>query len=131
MLFPNLVRNFFLLFAPNPHAILSLDAENGFLWEEGPNSFQPNPFILKLAKDLDLLDELVLSDPSAPRFVYWNDELQALPSSISDLLTFRLLSFTGQFRAASGALGFINLKPKDKEESVKEFFVRHLGKFYM
>lgn len=65
---------------------------DGFLWEEGPNSFQPNPAILRFAKDLGILDELVLADPSLPRYVYWEDNLYALPSKPVDAVSFGLLS---------------------------------------
>ena len=70
----------------------TIKLEDGYLWEEGPNSFQPNIAILRLAKDLNMLDELVLADPSLPRFIYWNKDLHALPSSIHDILNFNLLS---------------------------------------
>lgn len=62
------------------------------MWEEGPNSFQPNAAILRLAKDIGMIDELVLADPTLPRFVYWKEKLYPLPSAPQDAISFNLLS---------------------------------------
>ena len=100
---------------------------NGYTWEEGPNTFQPAPHIIRLAVDLGLKDEIVFADYRLPRLVYWNDKLFALPMSPKDIPNFRLLSPWGAVRAGLGAMGFV-LPAFKKEESVKEFIERHLGK---
>lgn len=123
--------------------LVSREAD-GYLWEEGPNTFQPTPAILRLASELDLLDDLVLADHRLPRFVLWNDELYPLPMTLKDIVAdFKLLSLGGKLRAAWGALGLvapaaregkapgddsqvIRLRPED--ESVQDFVTRHLGR---
>eukprot|EP01031_Cornospumella_fuschlensis_P034842 gene34842-42194_t len=99
---------------------------DGFLWEEGPNSFQPNPAILRLGKDLGMIDELVLADPTLPRFVFWEGKLFALPGGIGDLVNFNLISWPGKIRAGLGALGLVS-PPPAQEESVQDWVTRHLG----
>ncbi|KAG5514062.1 hypothetical protein RHGRI_035464 [Rhododendron griersonianum] len=100
--------------------------KDGFLWEEGPNSFQPSDSMLTLVVDSGLKDDLVLGDPNAPRFVLWDDELRPVPSKLTDLPFFDLMSFGGKFRAGFGALGF-RPPPPGHEESVEEFVRRNLG----
>lgn len=78
---------------------------DGYLWEEGPNSFQPSDPMLTMAVDSGLKDELVLGDPNAPRFVLWNGKLRPVPSGLTDLPFFDLMSFPGKLRAGFGALG--------------------------
>jgi protoporphyrinogen/coproporphyrinogen III oxidase len=101
--------------------------EGGYIWEEGPNTFQPAPHIMRLAVDVGLKDELVLADHTLPRFVYWDKRLFALPMGPQDIPTFRLLSIPGAIRAGLGAAGFVLPNFSGKEESIKEFITRHLG----
>lgn len=56
--------------------------------------------------DSGLKDDLVLGDPTAPRFVLWGGGLKPVPSGLSDLPFFDLMSFPGKLRAGFGALGF-------------------------
>ncbi|KFK30747.1 hypothetical protein AALP_AA6G021700 [Arabis alpina] len=100
--------------------------ENGFLWEEGPNSFQPSDPMLTMVVDSGLKDDLVLGDPTAPRFVLWNGKLRPVPGKLSDLPFFDLMSIGGKIRAGFGALG-IRPSPPGREESVEEFVRRNLG----
>ncbi|AFZ12111.1 protoporphyrinogen oxidase [Crinalium epipsammum PCC 9333] len=105
----------------------------GFLWEEGPTSFTPTPALLKLAVDVGLREELVLADHRLPRFVYWKGQLLPVPMSPPSAVTSKLLSLSGKFRALVGALGFIppaignHLSQQGGEETVAQFFKRHLG----
>ncbi|KAK7269541.1 hypothetical protein RIF29_22272 [Crotalaria pallida] len=99
---------------------------DGYLWEEGPNSFQPSDPMLTMVVDSGLKDELVLGDPNAPRFVLWNGKLRPVPASPTDLPFFDLMSIGGKLRAGLGALG-IRPPPPGHEESIEEFVRRNLG----
>ncbi|NEN87810.1 MAG: protoporphyrinogen oxidase [Okeania sp. SIO3H1] len=103
-----------------------------FLWEEGPNSFSPTPELLKLAVDVGLKQELVFADRKLPRYVYWNGQLLPVPMSPTTMLQSKLLSDGGKLRALVGALGFVSpaigdLSEQGGEETVSQFFQRHLG----
>lgn len=126
------------LHTSSSHSLLLTEARNvvggnvisrkrdGYIWEEGPNTFQPATHIMRLAVDLGLKDDIVLADHSLPRFVYWNAKLFALPLGPKDLPTFNLLSPWGAIRAGLGAMGFVLPAPRT-EESIKQFITRHLG----
>lgn len=49
----------------------------------------------------------MLGDPTAPRFVFWDNKLRATPSG-PDVVTFDLLSIMGKIRAGFGAIGLFN-----------------------
>jgi oxygen-dependent protoporphyrinogen oxidase len=84
--------------------ITSVSNAEGYQWEEGPNSFQPNDAMLKAAVDAGVEKELVFGDPKAPRFVWWEGKLRPTPSGL-DVLTFDLVSIIGKIRAGLGAIG--------------------------
>ncbi|MEM9771579.1 MAG: protoporphyrinogen oxidase [Cyanobacteria bacterium P01_D01_bin.73] len=108
-------------------------SQDGFLWEEGPNSFSRSPELLELIVDVGLRDELVLADRKLPRFVYWDDQLQAVPMSPGAFAKTSLITATGKIRLLLGATGLISEKvdpealARGGEETVREFFTRHLG----
>ena len=108
-------------------AITSASNDEGYLWEEGPNSFQPAPELLRLAVEVGLKDELVLADGKLPRFVFFNGKLNALPMSPPKAIASKLLSWGGKIRLALGAIGFAR-PAMAGEESVDQFFSRLLGK---
>lgn len=102
--------------------------KDGFIWEEGPNSFQPTPTIMRTAFELGIADQLVFADRKLPPWVYFEGKLHALPKNLpGDLLGFDLLSWPGKIRAGLGALGLIAQEP-DSEESIEDFVTRHLGR---
>ncbi|GFR52539.1 hypothetical protein Agub_g15114 [Astrephomene gubernaculifera] len=105
--------------------ITSLSGD-GYVWEEGPNSFQPNDSMLQVAVDAGVDKDLVLGDPKAPRFVFWEGRLRPVPSGL-DALTFDLMSLLGKIRAGLGAIGLMNGRMPDHEESVAQFIRRNLG----
>jgi oxygen-dependent protoporphyrinogen oxidase len=82
--------------------------------------------LLALAIAMGLRDELILADRRLPRYVWWQNRLQAVPMAPPGLLTTGLLSPWGKLRAAVGALGFV---PPSfaADETVGSFFRRHLG----
>ena len=107
--------------------VITTRAQDGYRWEEGPNSFTPSPELLNLIADAGVADRLVWADGKLPRFVYLNGSLTPVPMTPPDLIKSNLLSFGAKLRALFGILGFGPNAPKDKEETVEEFFARQLG----
>src|ERR1700685_4462135 len=54
---------------------------NGFLFEAGPQSFLGTPPVTDLVRELKLDGELIQADPNAPRYVFVQGLLQAMPMS--------------------------------------------------
>ncbi len=108
-------------------AITSAKNDEGYQWEEGPNSFQPAPELLRLAVKVGLKDELVLADGKLPRFVFLNGKLNALPMSPPTAIASQVLTWGGKIRLALGAIGFAR-PAMAGEESVDQFFSRILGR---
>jgi oxygen-dependent protoporphyrinogen oxidase len=101
-------------------------SRQGYLWEEGPNSFTPAPALLNLIADLGLAQDLLWADGKLPRYVWWQEELLPIPLSPPAAIGSPLLSVGGKLRALRGLLGFVGYPP-GSEETVREFFTRQLG----
>ena len=120
--------------------------DDGFIWEEGPNSFATQPSIVRIANELGIDDQLVFADESLPPWVNHNGMLHPLPKGQggkgpkgqlelvfgpNGVLNFafkgQLLSWPGKIRAGIGAfLGHLP-PPEGKEETIREWVTRILG----
>jgi len=120
--------------------------EDGFLWEEGPNSFAAQPSIVRISHELGIDDQLVFADESLPPWVNHNGKLHPLPKGQggkgpkgqlelvfgkNGVLKFglagELLSWPGKIRAGVGALVGHLPPPEGKEETIREWVTRTLG----
>lgn len=120
--------------------------EDGFVWEEGPNSFATQPSIVRLAHELGIGDQLVFADESLPPWVFHNGKLHPLPKGkggkgpkgqlelvfgSNGVLRFgllgELLSWPGKVRAAIGAFVGHPPAPEGKDETIREWVTRILG----
>lgn len=120
--------------------------EDGFLWEEGPNSFATQPSIVRISYELGIDDQLVFANESLPPWVNHNGKLHPLPKGQggkgpkgqielvfgpNGVLKFGLvgdlLSWPGKIRAAIGAFIGHLPPPEGKEETIREWVTRILG----
>jgi protoporphyrinogen/coproporphyrinogen III oxidase len=120
--------------------------EEGFLWEEGPNSFATQPSIVRIAYELGIDDQLVFADEALPPWVNHYGKLHPLPKGkggkgpkgqvelvfgSNGVLKFALLgdllSWPGKIRAGIGAFLGHAPPPTDKEETIREWVTRILG----
>src|SRR5262249_44385837 len=72
---------------------------DGFLCEEGPNSFQTSPELLELIRDTGLEPEFLTADARLPRYIYYRGRLERAPMSPGALLSTPLLSLREKARA--------------------------------
>lgn len=110
--------------------------DSDYVWESGPNSFLPTPELMKFIAELGLSQEVVLADPSLPRFFYWPGYgVVKVPTGFFSFLSWPVMSLRGKWRMIKGLLGFHPPSPSSSSpsslpssESFEEFFTRHLGK---
>eukprot|EP00560_Eucampia_antarctica_P003369 CAMPEP_0197832294 /NCGR_PEP_ID=MMETSP1437-20131217/14132_1 /TAXON_ID=49252 ORGANISM="Eucampia antarctica, Strain CCMP1452" /NCGR_SAMPLE_ID=MMETSP1437 /ASSEMBLY_ACC=CAM_ASM_001096 /LENGTH=523 /DNA_ID=CAMNT_0043435597 /DNA_START=293 /DNA_END=1864 /DNA_ORIENTATION=+ len=126
--------------------VKSHETEDGFIWEEGPNSFASQPSIVRIAYELGIADQLVFADEALPPWVNHNGKLHPLPKGqggkgpkgqlelvfgpngvLKFGLSGELLSWPGRIRAGIGAFLGHAAAPEGKDETIREWVTRNLG----
>jgi len=105
-----------------PGGVIQSMKREGYLIECGPQSFSGNAALSSLCEDLNLVDERVLADPKAPRYVLIDGALQAVPMNPVALLTSPLLG--GGTRGALVRDLFGKSTAPQPDESVASFVRR-------
>lgn len=107
--------------------IRSIQSEEGYLCEWGPNGFlDGKPATLELCRQLDITDQLLRSDDNARRrFIYALDRLHPVPENARDFLRTGLLSPAAKIRMAAEIL--IPRRTAQQDESLADFCRRRLG----
>jgi protoporphyrinogen/coproporphyrinogen III oxidase len=73
--------------ASRPGGVIQSVSREGFLLEWGPQSFAGNASLTALCRELHILDQRVLADAKAPRYVLINGNLQKVPMGSSLLFS--------------------------------------------
>src|SRR5215469_11653735 len=106
---------------PWPGGVIRSVKRDGYLLECGPQSFSGNGAITAMCKDLGILEERVLADPKAPRYVLIDGKLQNVPMG-PGLLASSLMS--GGTRGAILRDIFGKSESPEPDESVAAFIRR-------
>ncbi len=98
---------------------------NGFRFESGPQSFLGTKPAMELIRALGIEGEVLQANPRAPRYVYKQGRLYAVPMSPPALLAGSLLSLGSRYRVLSEP--FRRSTPSVADESVAAFVRRKFG----
>jgi len=107
--------------APRPGGVIQSVRRDGYLLECGPQSFSGNGAITSICRDLGILEERVLADPKAARYVLIDGKLQAVPMG-PGLITSSFMS--GGTRGAILRDIFGKSEAPEPDESVASFIRR-------
>jgi protoporphyrinogen/coproporphyrinogen III oxidase len=107
--------------AGRPGGVIQSLKRDGYLLECGPQSFSGNGFISLMCRDLGIIEERVLADPKAPRYVLIDGKLQNVPMG-PGLLASSFMS--GGTRTAILRDIFGKSESPEPDESVAEFIRR-------
>lgn len=109
----------------NPGGVVGTVQRNGFLFEAGPQFPRFPGRLMRLVHDLGLDREFVRCDTKAPRYVYKDGRLHALPLSLRAFLATPLVG--ARVKARLIAEAFRRTSPPDHEESLAELIRRKFG----
>ena len=110
--------------------VIKSGTENGFTWEEGPNSgVIANVEVLRLFEDLKDDCELELANENVKRrYILKGGNWQALPSGLKSAVTTTLFTLKDKFRI----LGEPFRSPgKNPNETLAELVIRRLGQSFL
>jgi len=107
--------------AARPGGVIQSVKRDGYLLECGPQSFSGNGAISAMCRDLGIMEERVLADPKAPRYVLLDGKLQNVPMG-PGLLTSSFMS--GGTRTAILRDIFGKSESPEPDESVAAFIRR-------
>jgi len=102
-----------------PGGVIESVRENGFLFEQGPQSFTGTEPLFQLCDELGIADQLVEAPHGAPRYVFLNGKLVPVPFSPGAFLASPLLGWRTKFSILTEV--FRTSPPPDADESVAIF----------
>jgi oxygen-dependent protoporphyrinogen oxidase len=107
--------------ASRPGGVIQSVQRDGYLLESGPQSFSGNSSITALCRDLEIIDQRVLADPKAPRYILVDGKLQNVPMG-PGLLASSLMSGGTRTAILRDILG--KSRAPENDESVASFIRR-------
>jgi len=102
-----------------PGGVIESVAENGFLFELGPQSFSGTEPLFQLCDELGISSQLVEAPPGAPRYIWLNGQFVPVPFSPGAFLASSLLSWRTKFSILTEV--FRTAPPPEADESVANF----------
>ncbi len=110
---------------------MKTNIQDGFLIELGPNSgLETTPLIRQIADETGISGEMIYANETAKkRYILKNDELMALPMSLTTFLKTPLFSLPAKLRLAFEP--FIGRSDDGYYQSIAEFVRRRLGKEFL
>ena len=108
-----------------PGGMIATQEKDGFRFELGPQSFLATEAILPLIETLGLKDQVLRTNPCAPRYIFIRGRLVAAPLSPPALLTTPLFGARTKWRLLTEI--FRHTRPPEGDETIAAFMRRKFG----